>query len=164
MTRLRLRQPPGEIILEVRPSDPSSASENVTSAQKFETEDDLPEELREELPEKLVLAFAPLHKRALGMAFGLAAGLLVFGATVVYLLRDPGASVGEFSLWLLANYFYGYTVSWTGALVGFAWAFVAGFVFGWFLAFVRNLVIAVSIFLIRARAELRETRDFLDHI
>jgi hypothetical protein len=39
-----------------------------------------------------------------------------------------------------------------------------GFVAGWFFAFCRNLVLAFSVFLIRARAELNQTRDFLDHI
>jgi hypothetical protein len=39
-----------------------------------------------------------------------------------------------------------------------------GFVAGWFTAFCRNLAVAISIFAIRTRVELSETRDFLDHI
>jgi hypothetical protein len=35
---------------------------------------------------------------------------------------------------------------------------------GWFVAFCRNLAIATSIFITRTRAELSQTRDFLDHI
>jgi hypothetical protein len=113
------------------------------------------------LPRELQLAFLPLHKRAFGMAVGSAAGLLVFAATVVTLLRPalPGAN-----LWLLSEYFYGYTVTWGGAFVGLAWGFVAGFVAGWFTAFCRNLVIAASLWLTRTRAELAASRDFLDHI
>ncbi len=118
-------------------------------------------EQEEELPPAVALAFAPLHKRAFGIAIGLAFGLTIFLATAVFLLRSPGQGVG---LALLAQYFKGYTVTWGGAFVGLFWGFVAGFVGGWFLAFCRNLVIAVSIFVIRAKSELNQTRDFLDHI
>jgi hypothetical protein len=114
-------------------------------------------------PSALVLAFAPLHKRAFGTALGAAVGVVMFGLTAIHLLRDP-APGAALDLKLLANYFYGYTPTWPGALVGMFWGFVVGFVGGWFVAFCRNLVIAISIFITRTRAELRETRDFLDHI
>ena len=65
---------------------------------------------------------------------------------------------------MLRNYFAGYTVSWAGAFIGAAWAGFTGFVFGWFLAFARNFVLATEIVILRARAELTQTRDFLDHI
>jgi len=113
------------------------------------------------LPRELELAFEPLHKRALGFAIGVATGLFFFLLTAVYLLRGPVPSV---PLWILDEYFYGYTVSWPGAFVALAWGFVVGFVAGWFTAFCRNLVIAVSLWITRTRAELDATRDFLDHI
>lgn len=113
------------------------------------------------LPRDLALAFAPLHKRAFGMAVGTATGLGGFLLTAVYLVRAPQPG---FRLALLAEYFYGYTVSWPGAFAALAWGFVAGFTAGWFAAFCRNLVIAVSLFVSRTRAELSATRDFLDHI
>lgn len=116
-----------------------------------------------ELPAAVALAFLPLHKRAFGMAIGTATGLTVFALTAVYLLRQPQAA-GAFKLELLSEYFYSYRVSWAGAFIGFAWGFVVGFVAGWFVAFCRNLVLAASIFITRTRAELRATRDFLDHI
>lgn len=111
--------------------------------------------------ERLALAFAPLDKRAFGIAIGLAFGLVVFGVTAMYLLRAP---TGSFELGLLREYFYGYRVSWAGAVIGFGWGTLAGFVAGWFLAFCRNVAVAVSIIVIRAKAELFETKDFLDHI
>lgn len=120
-------------------------------------------ELPPALEHQLELAFAPLHKRAFGMAVGAAVALLIFGMTAVYLVRDPGPDM-SFRLDLLAAYFTGYSVSWGGALVGAAWGFVTGFVAGWFIAFCRNLVIAASVFLLRTRAELEQTRDILDHI
>lgn len=113
----------------------------------------------EPIPDALVLAFAPLHKRAFGIAVGAAAGLLFFLVTAVELLR--GVDIG---LYLLGEYFYGYTVSWTGALIGLLWGFVVGFVAGWFIAFCRNLALAISIFISRTRGELDATADFLDHI
>ncbi len=112
------------------------------------------------IPPDVVLAFAPLHKRAFGMAVGLTAGALVFLATVLSVVR-PGYP--DFvPLW--SNYFYGYRVSWWGACIGFAWAFLAFFVAGWFTAFLRNLIIAVSFRVGYLRDELERTRDFLDHI
>jgi hypothetical protein len=117
-------------------------------------------ETTETLPPDLQLAFLPLHKRALGMAVGTATGLVCFLVTAIALIRpDP-----DVNLMLLAEYFYGYTATWRGAFVGFAWGFVVGFTVGWFTAFCRNLVIAASLWLTRTRAELDATRDFLDHI
>ena len=113
----------------------------------------------ENVPASLALAFAPLHKRAFGVAIGAAAGLVFFGVTVIEVLR--GVDIG---LYLLAEYFYGYSVSWAGAFIGLFWGFVVGFVAGWFIAFCRNLALAISIFISRTRGELHATADFLDHI
>lgn len=113
------------------------------------------------LPRSLELAFEPLHKRALGMAIGSATGLSAFLLTAVMLIRQPPQ---RDDLLLLAEYFYGYTVTWEGAFIALAWGFVAGFVAGWFTAFCRNFVIAASLWLGRTRSELDATRDFLDHI
>jgi hypothetical protein len=113
------------------------------------------------LSRELLLAFSPVHKMAFGIAIATVSALLVFGVTVLTLLQPPGSRI---RLELLAVYFRGYSVSWVGALIGAGWAAVAGFVFGWFLAFSRNLVLAISLFVIRTRAQLAETRDFLDHI
>lgn len=113
------------------------------------------------LPEQLLLAFAPLHKAAFGAAIGVACGLLVFAVTAVTLIRH---TQGMVNLYLLSAYFRGYSVSWTGALVGAVWAGFAGFVFGWFFAFCRNLIMAISLFVLRTRSEIARTRDFLDHV
>ena len=110
---------------------------------------------------RLILAFAPLHKAAFGMAIGVAAALLMFLATAVVLLRELQTTI---PLQVFASYFKGYSVSWGGALIGAAWAAGVGFVFGWFMAFCRNLALAISLFIIRTRAERALTRDFLDHV
>lgn len=109
----------------------------------------------------LILAFAPLHKRAFGMAVGLTAGLAVLSLTAFHLIVRPAEAI---DIGLLRQFFQGYSVSWPGALIGFAWGFFAGFVAGWFTAFSRNLFLATWIFIGRTKAELSATRDFLDHI
>ena len=81
---------------------------------------------------------------------GLPGGLLFFGFTALYLIRGP---VEGTNLWLLGQYFRFYRVTWPGAFMGFVWGFVVGFVAGWFIAFCRNLMLAISIFLIRAKAD-----------
>ncbi len=111
--------------------------------------------------QELALAFAPVHKRAFGVAIGTATGVSLFIATLVYGARGPFEGAG---LSLLSEYFLGYSISVVGAFVGLGWGFATGYVAGWFFAFSRNLVVAASVFLVRAKAELAQTRDFLDHI
>lgn len=113
------------------------------------------------LDHALELAFAPLHKRAFGVALGSAAALAMVIVTLAVLVTDRAH---QFPLGLLGQYFAGYTVSWAGVLVGAAWGFAVAFVAGWFFAFCRNAALAITAFAIRTRAELTETRDFLDHI
>ena len=115
----------------------------------------------DELPRAASLLFAPIDKRAFGAAIGVASGLLVFAITARDVATQSPSTAG---LSLLDQYFPGYTVSWMGALIGLAWGFALGFCAGWFVAFARNVVLAISLFMIRTRAELAETRDFLDHI
>lgn len=118
-------------------------------------------EQAEPVPRKLILAFAPLHKTALGIAFGSVCGILVFVGTAVVLLaplaRPP-------NLGLLSQYLIGYSVSWKGAVIGLLWGGLLGFLVGWLIAFLRNLVLAFYLFLVKARAEVNQYRDFLDHI
>jgi hypothetical protein len=109
----------------------------------------------------MLFAFAPLHKLAFGVATGVAGAIVMVCLTVagIYL---PGAR--DFPLWLLEQYFQGYSVSWPGVFIGAAWGFAVSFIAGWFAAFCRNLALAINAFLIRTRAELDSTREFLDHI
>jgi hypothetical protein len=118
-----------------------------------------PDEAR--LDDALELAFAPLNKRAFGVALGSAGALLMVFLTVAVLVTDRAQ---QFPLGLLGQYLYGYQVTWPGVFIGAAWGFVVAFVAGWFFAFCRNAALAITAFAIRTRAELTETRDFLDHI
>jgi hypothetical protein len=106
-------------------------------------------------------AFAPYHKRALGVATGVVAALIVFAVTVFHVVAAPPDAL---NIGLLAEYFYGYDVTWRGAIVGAWWSFVVAFVAGWFTAFVYNFVMATWLFVLRAKTDLSQTTDFLDHI
>lgn len=129
----------------------------------------LPESLRDEsesaaerevLP-AVSLAFSRLHKAAFGVATGVA-GAILMGLITITVLVSPRAR--GFPLELLGEYFAGYTVSWPGVVIGMLWGFLVSFVGGWFLAFCRNLSLAIIAFAIKTRAELAEMKTFLDHI
>jgi hypothetical protein len=107
------------------------------------------------------LAFAPLHKRCFGIAFGVCLAALTALATTVHLLRSPDE---DYPLILLAQYFRGYEVGPLGVLIGAGWSFVVGFTLGWFFAFCRNLVFGLTAVFFRVRAEMKENTGFLDHI
>ncbi|MEO5800908.1 MAG: hypothetical protein ABIZ70_12325 [Gemmatimonadales bacterium] len=109
----------------------------------------------------VALAFAPAHKSAMGVAVGAAAALSCLLLSAVPLIRGRPP---ELELELLSQYFYGYDFTWRGAVVGAAWAGFAGFVMGWFFAFLRNALLAFRLVVLTARAELQQTRDFMDHI
>jgi hypothetical protein len=113
----------------------------------------------DDVQEAILVALAPVHKRALGTAVGLTFGVVVAAVTV--LAQIMGVNT-EHTLGLLSHFFYGYQVSWLGAAIGFWWSFIVGFVAGWFLAFVRNLCTVIWIFFVRAKAVL--SQDFLDNI
>lgn len=117
----------------------------------------------EEMPviSAMLYAFAPLHKRAFGAAVGVAGALLMAMVTVAGIVLPD---VGQVPLYLLGQYFEGYSVTWPGVVIGAAWGFAVAFIAGWFAAFCRNLALAISAFMIRTKAELASTREFLDHI
>ncbi len=114
-----------------------------------------------QLEAELTQVFAPLDKRALGLAMGMVGALLLSIVTLTSMLLDPN---GEFPLALLGQYFYGYSVSAVGLLVGAAWAFFTGFVWGWFLAICRNFILALWLMVVRVRSDQVAARGFLDHI
>src|SRR5687768_2835930 len=89
------------------------------------------------LERDIEVTLAPLHKRCLGLAFGVVLGLGLFGATLVHMGRSPSE---PYPLSLLAQYFRGFEVSLAGAFVALGWGFAVGFVTGWFFAFCRNVV------------------------
>ena len=109
----------------------------------------------------LLLAFAPIHRRALGVACGLVLGGLLSIATLILVLQRHDRAFG---LNLLGQFFRGYSVSWQGVFVGFLWGIAVGFIFGWSLALIRNACVWIWLTVIRSRAEMSEYSDLLDHL
>ena len=72
------------------------------------------------------------------MVCGILGGAALFLMTV-WLVIKGGEQVGV-HLRLLSQYFYGYSVSWTGSLVGMFYGLLVGAVVGWTIGTVYNLV------------------------
>jgi hypothetical protein len=88
---------------------------------------------------RIRLAVARLRARILATVFGLVAGTgLAFMTAWLTLLG--GDDVGK-HLKLLRFYFPGYTVTWTGALVGFVYGFATGAAVGGLTAWFYNRVL-----------------------
>jgi hypothetical protein len=68
-----------------------------------------------------------LNARAWGIATGLLFGGGLFLATIFLVIRG-GPMVGQ-HLRLLSVFFPGYQVTWLGAIIGFVYAFVLGYVY-----------------------------------
>jgi len=73
-----------------------------------------------------------------GITAGLLFGIGLFVATNWLVIQD-GPTVGK-HLQLIGHYFLGYRVTFVGSLIGFAWAFISGFVAIWLLVSVYNFV------------------------
>ena len=112
--------------------------------------------------EAFARAFAKLDRIALGLSIGTVAGMLLFLATLVIVLKG-GPVVGP-TLGLLNQYFPGYTVTFSGSIVGFIYAFVSGFTVGWGFAMLRNIIVFLYTALIERRAERLLLRNFLEYV
>lgn len=114
-------------------------------------------------PEELIeAAFAKLDPLAMGVAVGVMSGAALFLATAL-LLIEGGPRTGA-TLSLLRHFFWGYTVSWPGALLGGAEASIGGFVAGWLGASVRNWCVSAYAWLVKSRADEEESKDLLDKV
>ena len=136
------------------------------------TDQEYHEEIREEvgveahdLEEVIEAAFARVFRKldrvAFGLSLGSVAGVLLFLATLLLVLKG-GEIVGP-RLQLLDQYFPGYSVTAPGAAVGLAYGFVTGFVGGWAIAFLRNACVFLYMALIHRRAERDLVRRLLEY-
>ena len=110
--------------------------------------------------QSLVLAFAKLDKLAFATALGTVSGLIVAIATL-WIAVKGGERAGQ-NLQMLGQFFQGYTVTVSGALVGFAYSFTSVFLWGWLFAYLRNFALGFVIYRARREAELMSFRQFLD--
>ena len=106
--------------------------------------------------------FPRVDRVALAGAAGLAGGLALFLATMALVLKG-GAVVGP-TLGLLGQYFPGYTVTPSGAVLGLLYGFAVGGLLGWTFALLRNTTILLYIAIVRRRVELGLLRRFLEFV
>ena len=111
--------------------------------------------------EVLIKTFAKMDKFGFAFAIGLVSGLLVF-ITTLWLVIKGGEVVGP-NLQLLGQYFIGYSVTIKGAFIGMGYSLFWGFLFGWLLAYLRNLFLGFFIYRVKKKIEMLSFRDFLDH-
>lgn len=90
----------------------------------------------------LARAVLRLNANILGLAFGLIAGLSIFLVTNFLILKG-GAVVGP-HLGLLRNFFPFYSVTFAGSIVGFFWGLVSGYLAGFVIASLYNLVVKLK--------------------
>ena len=90
------------------------------------------------LEEVILTRLVRLNARIQGVVIGLMAGTGLFAATN-WLVLKGGKAVG-LHLSLLGQFFIGYSVTFSGSLVGFAYAFVCGYVIGYSVARIYNWI------------------------
>jgi hypothetical protein len=97
--------------------------------------------------EKLVLTrVLRLNATVYGIVAGLVAGIGLFIATNWLVLKGgpigpEGTPIVGPNLQLLGQFFFGYSVTFVGSLIGFAYAFVCGFLVGYFVAKIYNRIV-----------------------
>jgi len=84
-------------------------------------------------------AFGTYDRIALGVAVGSLLGLGLFVITAATLLFGENGHAPNLSF--LGSYLLGYTVTWKGAFLVLVEGSVGGFAFGWFLAYLINVVV-----------------------
>lgn len=103
-------------------------------AASFETVDET-----EQLLQRAVLR---LNANILGIVLGIITGLGIFIATNFLILKG-GEVVGP-HLSLLRNFFPFYSVTFLGSIVGFFWGLLTGYVAGFVIASIYNLVVRLK--------------------
>ncbi len=91
--------------------------------------------------EELSQAVANIQAGVLAFVGGIIGGLGLFFMTVWLLLED-GPKVGS-HLQLLSNYFIGYSVTWSGSVIGLLYGAVTGSVLGWTIGFIYNRIAGI---------------------
>jgi len=87
----------------------------------------------------IATAIARLRAGIMAIVCGLLAGSGLLVATVWLILRG-GPNVGQ-HLILLRNYLPGYSVTWSGALLGFGYGALLGGAAGWLTAWIYNRIV-----------------------
>jgi protoporphyrinogen oxidase len=138
---------------------------SVNADQEYLEEMEIPEAAPEALAaveSAISQALLRLDRTAFGLATGALAGIGLFAATLVLVLKG-GPVVGP-NLRLLGNFFPGYQVTLSGSFIGLAYGFLTGFFGGWSFAFLRNASVFLYITAIQRRVERRLLRKMFEYV
>ncbi len=119
----------------------------------------LAEKTGQEIIETFFYRIDPL---ALGIALGIIAGLSLFLATGILLLKGESQLIPKISL--LAHFLPGFKATWPGAFLGLFEGGIAGFLLGNGLARLRNWAQEIFTLILRNRVETEENIDLLDKV
>jgi tetrahydromethanopterin S-methyltransferase subunit G len=72
-------------------------------------------------------------KKAFGLALGILWGVSIFLATICVMIIGGGNTLA-----LLQKFYFGYDISFIGAILGLIYGFVHGFIWGWLFALLCN--------------------------
>jgi hypothetical protein len=86
--------------------------------------------------ERILQAVLGINNLFLGLVVGIVAGLSIFFATFLLVLKG-GQTVGP-HLSLLSQFFPGYSVTLFGSVVGLAYGFLFGYLCGWSIGWLYN--------------------------
>lgn len=123
---------------------------------------DIPFDDVESVWDAVAHVFPRLDPSAFGIAAGLAAGLGLWLATIVLVLKG-GLEVGP-RLGLLNQFFPGYSVTPIGSFIGLGYGFLSGFIGGFGIAFMRNSIMFLYMVAVERRAEFQYLRRIWDYI
>jgi len=116
----------------------------------------------EVLQDTLARAFGKLDRVAFGISVGAVMGVGLCLLTL-YVALAEGDVVGG-NLALLEQYFPGYSVSYTGSLLGLVYGGSTGLVGGWLFALFRNCAVFLYMRFVRSRAELGQLKRMFDYL
>lgn len=86
-------------------------------------------------------AVVRMQSGILALVFAAICGFGLFAMTIWLVIKD-GPMVG-LHLELLNNYFIGYSVTWTGSIVGFFYGALVGAIIGWAIGKIYNRIVGL---------------------
>ena len=121
-------------------------------------------EVARELPQTARPLILPLQRVAFGLGVGVvgAASLALLTAYHTFVSPDSPSSL---SVYLIGNNFApGVQPTALGCGAALLWGFAYGFLTGWVMAWLRNTMVSVRLFLAAARARASASRTVLDDL
>jgi len=106
--------------------------------------------------------FAKMDKNALGISIGVIFGLITGLATLIVVFKGDAAIRFYFSL--MSQFYWGYKVTFFGAVVGFSYSFLCGFLLGWVYAFLRNACMVLLLLYAKKKTEIIKLSDILNYL